>query len=126
MCPRPGSSLLSSARRSRSARPSCRIATSRRRCERSTSARRSPLPRPSCAALVMAVGASVMLGGAHALARALGVGDIDAEAGRTAGEVLGVLQERADDGRLGPTVVVHVGNNGPLKQQDMDGIMRVL
>jgi peptidoglycan/LPS O-acetylase OafA/YrhL len=83
-------------------------------------------PRPFSTDLVTAVGDSVMLGGAPALARALGVVDIDAEAGRTAGEVLQVLQERADDGRLGPTVVVHVGNNGPLRQQDVDGIMRVL
>ena len=75
---------------------------------------------------VTAIGDSVMLGAAHALARALGVVDLDAEAGRSASAVVDVLRQRAAVGRVGSVVVIQVGDNGALRADRLDDALDLL
>lgn len=76
--------------------------------------------------IVTAIGDSVMLGAAHALARAFGVVDLDAEAGRSASAVVDVLRERAAVGRVGSVVVIQVGDNGALRADRLDEALTLL
>lgn len=70
--------------------------------------------------MVTAIGDSVMLGSANALARALGVVDLDAEAGRSASAVVDVLRQRLQVGRIGSVVVLQIGDNGALRSDRLD------
>ncbi len=79
---------------------------------------------------VAAVGDSVMLGGATALEHTLtgpvqGAVLVNAEVSRHAGTCLQVLQAFANQGRLGPLVLVHCGNNGALGPGFVDQVMRI-
>jgi hypothetical protein len=81
---------------------------------------------PPSGEFVTAIGDSVMLGAAHALARALGVVDLDAEAGRSASAVVDVLRQRAAVGRVGSVVVIQVGDNGALRADRLDDALDLL
>jgi hypothetical protein len=73
---------------------------------------------------VTAVGDSVMLGAANALQSRLGSsGHIDAKVGRQFDEGIRVIRSLREQGRLGRVVVVHLGNNGPVKASQIDALM---
>ena len=74
---------------------------------------------------ITAVGDSVMLGAATELARELGSVYVDATLGRNADGVLQVLRDRQASGGLDSTVVVQVGNNGPLTATQLEQIGHV-
>jgi peptidoglycan/LPS O-acetylase OafA/YrhL len=75
----------------------------------------------------LAVGASVMLGAQPALQRALGRrARIDAAVGRQAGDIAERIEAYALDDALPDRVVVQVGENGPLTDDDMARLHAVL
>jgi peptidoglycan/LPS O-acetylase OafA/YrhL len=79
---------------------------------------------------VSAIGDSVMLGASAPLERRIDkigtVQTLDAELGFQVSDVVGILRQRQAAGQLGEVVVVHVGNNGPLRTGQFDEIMRTL
>jgi hypothetical protein len=90
-----------------------------------------PLPPPSLRSFrpgsvsVSAVGDSVMVGGAGALHAKLGSsGYIDAKKNRRFSEAAAIARELREQGRLGRVVIVHLGNNGPVSNEDVDALMR--
>jgi peptidoglycan/LPS O-acetylase OafA/YrhL/lysophospholipase L1-like esterase len=73
---------------------------------------------------VLAIGDSVMVGAAPALRSRLGdAGYIDAHIGRQFSDGLQVVQTYRDHGRLGRAVVVHLGDNGPVRPADLDALI---
>ncbi len=91
----------------------------------------TPAPRPAAAlpvidAPVLAVGDSVMVGAADGLAEAFGTIEVDAAIGRDAVTMLRLLRERRAANRLPSTVVVQIGNNGPLTRPQVEELMHVL
>ncbi len=76
---------------------------------------------------ILAVGDSVMLGCAPNLEARLGRRlTVDAVVGRQAEETIERLAEYRAAGRLPSTVVVHIGDNGPVWSADMENLRRVL
>jgi peptidoglycan/LPS O-acetylase OafA/YrhL len=96
----------------------------------------TPTPRPDIAEpprvptparQVMAVGDSVMLGAASELRAVLGPGAvIDAKVGRQVVAAIKLLRAHKAAGRLGDTVLLHLGNNGTFTREQFDEIMSVL
>lgn len=91
----------------------------------------APLPPPALNTFrpgsisVSAIGDSVMIGGAPALHERLGSsGYIDAKKNRRFSEAAAIAHEMRDQGRLGRVVIVHLGNNGLVRNEDIDGLMR--
>jgi peptidoglycan/LPS O-acetylase OafA/YrhL len=83
-----------------------------------------PAPDPSLR--VTAVGDSVMLGAAAALAADVPNLDLDAKVGRQMSAALDILRTDRDTGRLGNVVVVHMGSNGYLTRGEFDEMMQIL
>jgi peptidoglycan/LPS O-acetylase OafA/YrhL len=83
-------------------------------------------PTPDPTLRVTAVGDSVMLGAAAALAASVPNLDLDAKVGRQMSAALDILRADRDAGRLGNVVVVHMGSNGYLTRGDFDEMMRIL
>ncbi|HET8629417.1 MAG TPA: acyltransferase family protein [Thermomicrobiales bacterium] len=86
---------------------------------------------PSCPPVaphhVTAIGDSVMVGAADALASYLGPGvTIDAHIGRQASEVPTVIRERRGYGDLGDIVIIDIGTNGGMTDGEFDAIMAEL
>jgi peptidoglycan/LPS O-acetylase OafA/YrhL len=81
---------------------------------------------PSPDVRITALGDSVMLGAVDQLASALGNLDIDARIGRQAAEAIGILRARRSNGLLGSVVIVHIGNNGILRADQLEEMMGVL
>src|SRR5690606_34739464 len=75
---------------------------------------------------VTAVGDSVMLGAAYAMAGSIPGIDLDAEVGRQAASAIGLIQHKAAAGVLGQVVVVHIGNNGTLTNEQFDQLMAAI
>ena len=75
---------------------------------------------------VTAVGDSVMLGAAGALAADVPNLTLDARVGRQMSEALDILRADRDGGRLGQVVVVHMGTNGFLTRTQFDDMMQIL
>jgi len=75
---------------------------------------------------VTAIGDSVMLGAANALAPAIGNIEVDAAVGRQVSAAIDLLRAYRDAGRLGEVVVVHMGNNGTFSSGQFDQMMEVL
>ena len=76
---------------------------------------------------VTAIGDSVMLGAAGALQARLGSsGYIDAKKSRQWKEGVAVAHQRRTEGALGRVVLVHLGNNGPVTDHDVDAMMAEL
>ncbi|TCJ20068.1 acyltransferase [Rubrobacter taiwanensis] len=74
-----------------------------------------------------AVGDSVMLGAARTLEREAGdLRVLDAESGLQVGDAVEILRERRERGELGEVVVLHIGNNGPLSEEQFEEIMDIL
>jgi hypothetical protein len=90
----------------------------------STPAPAPPPPPPS--PHVTAVGDSVMLGAAGALADDVPDLTLDARVGRQMSETLDILRSDRDAGKLGQVVVVHMGTNGFLTRDQFDQMMQIL
>jgi hypothetical protein len=82
----------------------------------------------------LAIGASVMLGAADALKAQLGSGTVvDAEVGRWPKDIAARLEEYRKAGLLPSRVIVQMGENGPIRDEDMqrvrdalEGVQRVV
>ena len=73
---------------------------------------------------VLAIGDSVMVGAAPALQARLGAGGfIDAHIGRQFDEGIQVAKSYHDRGVLGRAVVVHLGDNGPIRPSEVDALL---
>src|SRR5947209_3013758 len=76
---------------------------------------------------VIAIGDSVMVGAAPALQSRLGSsGYIDAHIGRQFSDGVQVAGSYRDHERLGRAVVVHLGDNGPIRAADVDALLAEL
>jgi len=76
---------------------------------------------------VTAVGDSVMLGGANELHQRLGgTGYIDAKENRYFSQAAPILHDLRAKGALGRVVIIHLGNNGPVSNSDVDSVMNEL
>lgn len=72
----------------------------------------------------IAIGDQVMLGAAPDLFAQGWI--VDAEVSRQASEVVPIVEQLGDQGRLGETVVIHVGTNGTISPEDLAAIMTAL
>jgi hypothetical protein len=86
----------------------------------------APAPVLATVPAVTAIGDSVMLGAAYSLAGSIPGIDLDAAVGRQAGAAIGLLQQKAAAGLLGDVVVVHIGNNGTLTNEQFDQLMATI
>jgi hypothetical protein len=75
---------------------------------------------------VTLVGDSVMVGAATAIEQALGPVRIDAALNRQFGTAIELLTSFKNAGQLSDTVVVHMGTNGVITQDQMNAMMEVL
>lgn len=75
---------------------------------------------------VFALGDSVMLGAANVLSHAIGDIDVDAQVGRQWAAGTALLQERKRKDLLGDTVIVHLGNNGPISARQLREMLDIL
>ena len=82
----------------------------------------SPAQMPS----ITAIGDSVMLGAAYTLAGSIPGLDLDASVGRQASSAIGLVQQKAAAGVLGEVVVLHIGNNGTLTNEQFDQLMAAI
>ena len=92
----------------------------------SPSATPAPTATPGPPPHVTAVGDSVMLGAAGALAADVPNLSLDAKVGRQMSEALDILRADRDAGRLGSVVVVHMGTNGFLTRDQFNDMMGIL
>jgi hypothetical protein len=67
-----------------------------------------------------------MLGAAYQMASVLGSVDVDAAVGRQMNVVLQILQFLKEQGLLADVVIVQVGNNGPITEDQFDEMMQLL
>ncbi|MCB0880089.1 MAG: acyltransferase, partial [Thermoleophilia bacterium] len=82
------------------------------------------LKRPK--GLVVFVGDSVLLGASAGVVDTIGEPVIvDAKVGRYSRELVSTVAELERTDRLGPTVVLHVGQNGPFTRADLRDVMRI-
>jgi len=95
----------------------------------------APIPRPFYvpkgsapgAVAVTAIGDSVMLGAVPSLKARLGSNSyIDAQKSRQFSAGIAVAHSLREQHRFGRVVIVHLGNNGPVKPSDIDAMMREL
>ena len=75
---------------------------------------------------VTGLGDSVLLEAKAQLERRLPDASIDAEVSRQFKELLAVAKAKLATGQLGPTVILQLGNNGPVTASQFDEIMEVL
>jgi hypothetical protein len=73
---------------------------------------------------VLLVGDEVMLGAANAIERSIPGARIDAAVSRQFDQGASLLERDKRDGALPPTIVVHLGANGPFTAGAFDGLMR--
>jgi len=93
-----------------------------------TTAVPAPPPPPAPPPIqVLAIGDSVMVGAAPALQARLGPGTyIDAHIGRQFSDGVQLVKSYRDSGKLGRTVVVHLGDNGPVHPSDLEALINEL
>jgi hypothetical protein len=75
---------------------------------------------------IFAVGESVLVGAAKPIAREIGPMVVDAKIGRHVTAAIDVLRRRAEAGLLGRVVIMHIGNNGPMRREDAEEAMEIL
>jgi peptidoglycan/LPS O-acetylase OafA/YrhL len=75
---------------------------------------------------VLVVGDSVMVGTTPALQQRLPAIDVDAEVGRQLRDAADIVAGLSGSGRMRPTVVVHLGNNGSATPEQLDRLMEQL
>lgn len=86
----------------------------------------APAPPPVYAPTT-AVGDSVMVGGAQALADRMGSAlTLDAQVGRQMFEAPAIVRDLAGQGELGEVVVVHLGNNGPFSRAQIEDLFAAI
>lgn len=85
-----------------------------------------PTAQPQQTLAVTAIGDSVMLGAATDLEHTLGPVQVDAAVGRQVSQAITLLQQLGAARRLGPVVVIHLGNNGTFSAQQFKTIMSLL
>lgn len=73
-----------------------------------------------------ALGESVLVGAARSIARAIGPMEVNARIGRQVTDAIDVLERRAEAGLLGRVVLLHIGNNGPMRREEADEVMQIL
>ena len=81
---------------------------------------------PPGAIAVTAIGDSVMLGAKVDMQKTIPQIAVDAAVARQFGEAAPEAIKLATFGALGPTVVVHLGTNGPMTDHQLDVLMRTL
>jgi hypothetical protein len=92
-----------------------------------TSPQTSPFqPTEAASGGVTAVGDSVMLGAAHALAADVPGIVVNAKVSRQAYAAIDILAGLQGSGELGSVVVVQIGNNGTFSSTQFDEMMRIL
>jgi peptidoglycan/LPS O-acetylase OafA/YrhL len=73
---------------------------------------------------VVAIGDSVMLGGAGRLKERFGsTAYVDAKKNRQYREAAGIVLDLREKNRLAPNLIVHLGNNGPVKSEDIKNLL---
>jgi hypothetical protein len=75
---------------------------------------------------IFAVGDSVMVGATAELLKRMPCLSIDAQVGRQLATGIQILGERKRDGLLGDTVIIHLGNNGPIDDNQIDDLLSLL
>lgn len=86
----------------------------------------APAPPPVYAPTT-AVGDSVMVGGAQALATRMGSAlTLDAQVGRQMFEAPAIVRDLAGRGELAQVVLVHLGNNGPVSRTQIDELFAAI
>jgi lysophospholipase L1-like esterase len=83
-------------------------------------------PANPAIARITLIGDSVMVGAATAIEQALGPVRIDAALNRQFGTAIELLTSFKNAGQLSDTVVVHMGTNGVITQDQMNAMMEVL
>jgi lysophospholipase L1-like esterase len=71
-------------------------------------------------------GDSVVLGARESLKSILGKVSIDAAVSRQPDKIAKRIQKRRDEDRLGPNVVIHMGTNGIVQEEDLKPILDAL
>lgn len=86
----------------------------------------TPVPAPTVQPMtgLLAIGESVMIGAIAELEAAGFV--LDAKEGRGPEGARNAIQRHLDDGTLPDTVVIQVGTNAPLRQEELDAILDLL
>lgn len=74
---------------------------------------------------VTAIGDSVMLGAAYAMAAQIPDLTVDAKVSRAPVAAISLLREIENAGELQSTIVVHIGNNGPFSRTQFEEIMTI-
>jgi peptidoglycan/LPS O-acetylase OafA/YrhL/lysophospholipase L1-like esterase len=83
-----------------------------------------PPPAPPAYATTTAIGDSVMVGAAQALANRLGPSlTVNAEVGRQLDDAVDLVAAMAADGTLGQVVLVNLGTNGPTSPERLDALL---
>jgi hypothetical protein len=75
---------------------------------------------------VTAIGDSVMLGSQNRLRQRFAALQFDAVVARQAGATVDLVANLAAQGVLAPTVVVHMGNNGPIPGGELERLLEVI
>jgi hypothetical protein len=75
---------------------------------------------------VLGIGESVLIAAAPSLAKVVGPLQVDAAIGRQVADDVSALARRAAKGTLGRTVIVNIGNNGPIYRRDGDAAIAIL
>jgi peptidoglycan/LPS O-acetylase OafA/YrhL len=78
---------------------------------------------------VSAIGDSVMVGAfefGDIKSRIEALTSVNAEIGFQASDAIAVLRQRQAAGQLGDNVVIHIGNNGPVRPAEIDEMMRII
>lgn len=87
----------------------------------------TPENAPPLEGPVTGIGDSVMLGASATLEESVeGFTVTDAATGMQAADAIEALASRKNAGELGETVVIHIGNNGPVTDEEFDEIMSIL
>lgn len=73
-----------------------------------------------------AIGDSVMLGAAAEMKKRIVGLEVDAQVSRHIGAAIEIVRQRREADRLGDVVIVHIGDNGPLKAAQLDSLMQLL
>lgn len=82
---------------------------------------------PASTDVVTAIGDSVMIGGVEELQQEIpNLALVDAQGSRQAPAAISILRQWREKGKLGDMVVVHIGNNGVLTDEQFDEMMGVL
>src|ERR687886_473603 len=87
----------------------------------------APATTASRAGWISAIGDSVMLGAVEALQQKIpNLGLLNAQGSRQPSAAIDILRQWRTAGYLGDTVVIAIGNNGPISSEQFDEMMGVL